>query len=1033
MPCIIEYCFMFLLASKRTIRTFFTISAALFMLFTVEAQPMTGQLAGKILASGTLRELADVRVTNVSTGKSTVSGADGSFSIRLTQGLHTLLFEADNFQPVSVGQIDIRFKQVSYLNVLLIARHLQATDSLPKSNAAAVITERQARMKWRNEQLGLTFSRRHHLSMEEIDENRDQTTSHLLQRLAGVIVSGNYDYSRVQSLNVNGMGERYNQVRINNIPFYSQTAGHFSYPFDIIPAESIKEINLRFSNNASLPGGGSAGTVDIMLRNMPEANFVYISAGGSAVDGTTGKRFFGDKLSRYDVLGWLGNMRNLPPDFPTSRSRVSYGQLNPQEKFALARNLPNTLAPGRHGNSRVSENALAGFGRRFLLQGNRTLGFIAFVRQQTSERQEEVEVQSSPDVKNNPYPFADLSRSLVQFHSHDIRYRRFTALSAMLASSLEYGRNKISLSVLGGKSLSSVFANRNDMYKPDEDSAARAGIYYSTAQRTFISSQLSGIHALGGGGRFKLNWEFQHFFQKQNFPDERNFLLRRDSSTGTTFEIAHSSAKPYVPNIQNVDAIDPNLVNTSRKWKELEDHGFSGAVTIAVPMSVTSEKGILSGGIFIQNLNRKLHSDILFVQGSGFYPLSQLAAAERYYPGGLSVQSYRATNPGSRNVYANQLGNYTGSSNTGAAFVRAEAQLMRRLSADFGLRMETVSQLVSNTQYNYVPGLRHPQMSTLDENLYTANVDVLPSAKLVYTLAQSLHLQASWFLAVVRPELQELTKYREYDGLSSMITMGNPALRSSGVMNYSASIVWLPSSRVHLEVGGFHKRIVEPIEYILTSYTPGAMLSTATNMSAAIVKGITSYASAQIGNQEPGHHPFGLTMFVSANITSSTVHGGPARSFLTPSITEHSLSGTPAFTVNAGVQFYPFAHTQLALWYNRIGESVSMVGSGDLRSIGTGKYLTIPNYRVGEREQLDVQITQKLFHQRLALSAGINNVTDGRYIQYQDLNGNGRFDNPITLKNGLLAGGLYTGGTDNTVLSVRFGQTYLLTASYLFK
>ncbi|MBA4166175.1 MAG: TonB-dependent receptor, partial [Chitinophagaceae bacterium] len=427
--------------------------------------------------------------------------------------------------------------------------------------------------------------------------------------------------------------------------------------------------------------------------------------------------------------------------------------------------------------------------------------------------------------------------------------------------------------------------------------------------------------------------------------------------------------------------------------------------------------------------------DILLVQGPGYFSLDQLLSPERYFPGGLSVMSYHVNNPGSRNVYANQLGNYVGSVNIGSAYIRAESRLTDRLFADIGIRLQSSNELVSNSQYNYIPGLRNPQLTTLDENINNVRFDLLPSINIRYVLARQLFAFASLFRSVNRPQMQQLTKYRDYDALSSLITTGNPVLNTSIIDNYETGIRWLTGSS-HIDIGlsGFYKRITEPIENILSFYTPGSLLSTPNNTPTATVSGIHASAKFQVGPSLAEARHFRLTAFLNGVWIQSSVAEGQVKSTLTPVVSKHSLSGSPAYSFNAGLTLYKGRSTQLSIWYNETADYITAVGSGKKYTLpqNGATYTAIPDYRVRGKRFLDFQISQKLW-ERLGITAGADNILGAKNTMYQDLNGNKRFDQALVVGTSGGNNGFYVTGTDNTVLDIKIPVSGYLTLSYIFK
>ncbi|MDO6430395.1 TonB-dependent receptor plug domain-containing protein [Flavitalea sp. BT771] len=877
-----------------------------------------------------------------------------------------------------------------------------------------------------------------------IQPGTDKDGAQLLKRLNGVIVENKAGAAYLSSLNISGMGERYNQVLFNGAPLPSFSPTGRAWPLDLIPVETIEEVRVFKIASSSIPAGAAGGTIAIRTRDMPDHNFFYIKAGGGFSSATTGKDFYSDKRSGGEWLSFPGSVRNLPGAFPTTRSQFSLDQLNPQEQVAQSKALSNNLAPVNHGSAKPNDNVALAFGRVISLKKGETIGILALINHQGAERIDGSTVQAVPDLPANLYPFADGSKPLVKSLSEDIHYRYTSQLGATLNASILFGNSKISLKNFFSHRFTNTYTRRSQLFKPDEDSLAHTGINYLTEQTTFLHTQLSGEHALGGDGKFKLSWQASYAYLRQQNPDERNFLLRQDTVNGNTYEIARPqvilSVDPLNPNSQRT--IDPSFTNSARQWRDATEHNFTGSVGILVPFHVSGQEQVLSGGVSIQSKYRVLHSDLLLTRGTGYYSLNDLLAPERYFPGGLTVANYfingRSIFAASNSAYIDgtNRGNYVASSNLGSAYIMLEDHLMRSLSLNWGLRLESNSQLVSSTQYAYSAGFKNPQLLTIDENTRVTNTDVLPSVELVYRPLSKVQLHAAGFRTVSRPELQELSAYRHYDALSFMVTTGNQLLANSLVSNYDIGVDWFPHTGSHIAVAGFYKKIDQPIENILSPYSNsvGNLASTPYNTPSADVRGLTASFRTNLSFIADAGWLTDLTFFAGGSWLTSSASGGAIKSTVTPNVVEHKLSGSPDRTMNAGVVIQVPRCPMLTVLYNRIGDYISALGSGTrYRLPNAAEVSAIPDYRVKDRDQLDIQISQKLFKARIQLIAGVNNLTNSAYTEYQDLNGNKKYDQPLSLIIKNNSGGFFNGGVDNTVLSIKAQRTYYLTVSYLFR
>jgi outer membrane receptor protein involved in Fe transport len=667
---------------------------------------------------------------------------------------------------------------------------------------------------------------------------------------------------------------------------------------------------------------------------------------------------------------------------------------------------------------------MLGFGRVFKLKKGEQVGITAFVNQQRSQRIDGSTTQVMPDIASNVYPFADGSKPLIRSLADNTSYRQAAQLGATLNTAIVFGKNKISLKNFFSHQLTSTYTQRSQLLKPDEDSLAHAGISYLTEQTFLLNTQLSGEHGLGGDGKFKLSWQATYAYLRRQNPDERNFLLRQDPNDNSMFEIARPQSPAYSPTSTDPNVINSNFTNSGRQWLDNKEHNFTGSIDIQTPYDLWHDTQTLSGGVYIRTKYRMLNSDLYLTNGPGYFPLDQLLSPERYFPGGLTVQNYYASSPANLNfIYPNDRANYQASENLGAAYISSENRLPGNLSLNWGFRLETGSQLVSSIRYVYSDGFKYPQVSTLDENTKIQNTVLLPSATVVWRPLRPLNIHASYFKTVNRPELQELSAYRHYDALSFMVTTGNAVLATANIDNYDAGISYQPLAGTHIAVSGFHKRLDQPIGYILTAWSPGNLLSTPFNMPPATIDGLTGDVKVNLGY---------FSAFASGSWLRSKVSAGPVRNL--GKAGEHSLNNTPDHTVNMGLVLQHPRLPMITVLYNRIGDYIIAAGSGAGYQLTNGStVLSIPDYRMKERENLDLQVSQKMWHSRIQLIAGVNNLTNSATVIYQDLNANKQFDKPLTLAIKNNSGGYYQEGVDNTPLSIKAQRTYYFTLSYLFK
>jgi outer membrane receptor protein involved in Fe transport len=377
--------------------------------------------------------------------------------------------------------------------------------------------------------------------------------------------------------------------------------------------------------------------------------------------------------------------------------------------------------------------------------------------------------------------------------------------------------------------------------------------------------------------------------------------------------------------------------------------------------------------------------------------------------------------------------NYTASSSLGASYLKLDGSFTKNLFFHIGGRLESNSQLASNVYYKYFEGFRNPQAFPLDQNTKVTAYNFLPSASLNFKPLNNLNINAGYFKTINRPQLQELIKYAYYDAVTFNIKTGNPLLSAAVINNFNAGVGFIANAFTAFSVNGFYKKIDQPVEYIVSGYGLANQLMTPHNMPAATVKGIDASFRLKLNFLQT---PFlsGVEIFGNGNLTKSKVDAGPVRDMEIKEVKTHRLSGSPEYSFNTGLVIQQTSLPQLTILYSRTGDYLKALGSGKLLTLANGNTISaIPDYWVKGRDQLDIQLSQKLFKSKLQIIAGVNNLTASGYTEYQDLNGNKKFDSPLVLKNNTATGGYFVNGTDNTLISIRQQRLYYVTLSYLFK
>ncbi len=1006
------------------------------------SQIQQGILKGKVIDGTTYNTLFGVAVSFDDSSFATLTSADGNYTTKINKGIRTVFYKLPGFQAKAISQVTITKGEVTYLNIILYPfvqpgtnRYNKYKDSLNTGDSVlntSFFKEHLLR-NYNPAWLGKGFPG-DVITGEGIRAGTDKNTLFLIKRLNGVVLQGipfaPYDHTFL----ISGMGNRYNQLLLNAAVLSSYAPLANSYPLESLPSEAVEEVSVQKISNGSLPSNFSGGTISLKTKDYTDRDFFYIKMGIDFNQETGSKTFYGDKRNDWEPLGFSGSQRSLPGSFPTTRSEFPFSARNLQEQVYLSKLLKNNLAPVSYGSQHPNEKALIGFGKLYKLKTGAKISVISFINQNKSEVFDESTVQVSPNVSDNPYPFNDADKVLIHSQSTDSKYSYSSQLSGIINASIVYGRNKISFRNFFGSQLSNTYTRRNEINKPDEDTLAHTGINYSTSQTYFLNTQLAGEHALGNNGKLKMDWQVTYSYINQQNPDERNFLLREDSTGKGNFEIA--TPLTLLNNQSTPGIVDASFTNSGRLWRKYTDNNFTGSFNLGFPFNLLRQPQVLSGGIYIQQKYRVFYSDMLLYSGKGFVSLDNLIAPERFYPGGLTVENFFTNEyKGITSLNKRDLGNYTASANSGASYISFDNRLKNNLTIHWGLRFESNSILASNTRYTYFGSFRYPKITPVFENSRISSFNFLPSVNLVYKVFNKINLNAAYFKTLNTPQLQELVQYSYYDPYSFTVKTGNPILSSSTIQNFNAGANFLIDALSGVSISAFYKKIDQPIENIVSGYGNGNILSTPYNTPPATVRGLEASIRLDLGITKL---PWlsGVSVFANGNITESNVEAGPVKSATITEVTKHKLSGTPDYMFNTGLVIQKNSFPELSIIYSNTGDYINALGSGEKYKLSNGNtVLQTPDYRMKGTDDLDIQIAQKFYKNKIEIIAGVNNLLSRKIIQYQDLNGNKKFDNSLVVTSNNMNGGAgyFVSGIDNTVISIKKSPVYYFSLSYLFK
>ncbi len=954
---------------------------------------------------------------------------DGSYKISLQKSDTVVSVSAAGFKLKSIIYIQLFKNEIAEMDIVMVPLQKGETDSTEKEK-----TYKQIQTSSIFNTYHITSKVFDRLQGNQISPGTDRDAGMLLRRLNSVLLINQPFHLHTQSLMINGMGERYNQFLLNGMPVGSADPTIKSFSFSILPSESIASVSVQTIPDATIPANFAGGTVSVKTKHIPDRNFFYILAGGATFNNLRQNNYLGDARTAIQWFGVADRNAKFPSGVPNIRSRKIMNEYNLQEQIAFASKFNNRIAPISQKLTIPSNRFVLAFGKNILLKNKQQVGIVFYAHQNKTERTDAMEVQAVPDVVNHPYPFVSTAASpLIGAVSSDTVYQFASFLSAQLAVTYKTKQSSVTWRNFFSNELNNNFNKRSGLLKPDEDTLSRFGMHYLTQQRTILNTQLEGENLLSKKSNFQMHWranyEYIHFAE----PDERLLLLTQNPSDKNTFKLATQSTRS-----REFDFI--KFINSARSWRNTTDQNFNAAVDLLLPFKLFGFVQQLNGGLFLQTNYRLLYSDIFSIVNNGnagYASIDELLLPDKFYPEGLTVENFnRRVNQGSTrlasvNATLQNLSNYTASLNTGAVYIQILNRPVKNLIVNWGVRLESADQLVSNVQYDYTEGLRSVRLLPLNLNSRTHNVQLLPNLKVTYSPLSSFNIYAGYAKTVIRPQLRETANYTSHTPGLFFVQGGNRILETSTVDHLNTGLQANFDANTNFSVNAFYRLIQRPVENIVQRYTTGYFAIVPVNTPVAYISGVQ--VALKLNLHSLAKVPFlsHISAFANGNITRSVVGAGPVKTS-TPAY-KHTLSGVPSYTFNTGLLIHHPLYPNLTLLWQATGDMIIAAGSGERITLTNGNIISAaPELRQIRQRQLDIQVSQKFFKSSLQLIAGVNNLLQAPSILYQDLNGNKRFDEPLQLvvRNN---GAYYRSGTDNTLLSLKTQRHFYITLSCTLK
>jgi outer membrane receptor protein involved in Fe transport len=942
------------------------------LVFTKVGFSQNSSIKGKVIDEKTGETLpgAVVLIKGTTIGGNT--DLDGAFSINnLSPGTYSIRCQLISYNTKELSGIVVKSGEPT---IISISMQSASTELGPVVIYATIDKETNSNLvNLQKNNASLSDG----ISSESIKRSPDKSTSDVLKRVSGASIQDN------KFVIIRGLSDRYNAAMINGLPLPSTEPDRKAFAFDIFPSNMLDNMIIYKTASPDLPGDFAGGVVQINTKDIPEENFISLSAGAGYNSQSTFKEYKTYKGGKTDWLGRDDGSRALPNELPGTEEYILQLQ-NTTTRYEASKLFQNDWEIDSKKSSPLAQSYQLSLGGNKKVFKN-DFGVIGALTYNNNRKLQIIER-------------ADFNPDLTELFSYtDNVYKENILWGGMLNFAYKLGENhKLSFkNMYSNNSEDAVIerAGKND----DTQQYIRATSMQFTSN-SLLSSQLSGDHLLTKY-KIKVKWGVSYNNTKRVLPDLRRMYYYKNIIPN---DLADTLYNAYVP----VGA--PSNAYAGKFFSRLEENLRAAYLEVGIPFNILKQKQLLKIGGVEQFKNRSFDARVFgyVVNNIGLFdwslltkPQEELFDEKNIGPNGFKIAELK-----------NPANNYNATSNLTAGYILLDNAIGKKTRIVWGARVENYHLLLNSKSYG----------GALIE-IDTTFLDVLPSFNLTYSLTGKINLRLAGSKTLARPEFRELAPFSFYDFSTSSLVIGNSALVGTSITNADFRFEWYPGSGQIFSASTFYKKFKNPIEQIIDlssgagsrAYTYQNALS-ATNYGFELEMRFKLNLLDTLFKTKQFDH---FTFFTNYTFIRSEIDLSNQATAVTEDEKHRPMQGQSPYVVNIGLQYlnndlrflkisnvYVFQGLGVSLLYNKIGRRIFLVGSN-------GYF----NVYEAPRDLFDIQISLKLFKNG-ELKFNINDVFNQVSVFYQDQDGSKKFE----------------ADRDTQISAIRYGTNYSLSLSYKF-
>ncbi|WP_160712631.1 TonB-dependent receptor [Chitinophaga solisilvae] len=730
---------------------------------------VNGKVTGKIV-DGKNEPLPGVTIS-VQGGQGVISNVDGTYELQLEPGKYNISFSYISFDSRIVTDVEVTSQGITPLNVVMKSSGSRLKEVTVTGNYKKSSVEGLYALQKNN--AAVTDG----ISADLIARTPDKSVGDVLKRVTGLATLDN------KYVVVRGLSERYNQAMLNGQVMPSTELNRKNFSFDIIPANIIENVTVvkTLTPDRSAEFGG--GLIEVTTLDIPSRNFLNVSVGGSYNDKTTGKPFLTMPLEGKEYFAKASNHRKMLGEFNWKSRADMVTAFNANE--AKGGGFNNNWGFSRF-NAQPSQNYQVSGGYILPRQGRGQIGIIAAANYRNTLQTQDVRMGKAGFEAPKEKEYAALDGTLYGFT---------TNLGAMAGIGYRDDKNRISFQSLYQRTLDQqllIGTAATSTY-----SSHTLGYFDQMSVTSLWQNQLRGEHTLGSHG-IKLRWMGSAVKLDRQRPDNHVLIgdyIRADESDKNNYNIGSL----YTLGVQG---------GALRSWVRALENNYTWDVSAQAPFKFNAGKVAIDNSFKLGYAGWS-KDRLFYVFNTG----NIIRSFDNYLP----LRSYFTPDNGVITSLDKFGDNYQKTAALHAVYAMLDNKIGDKFRLVWGVRGEYYN-------LNNVNAVLDSTLSTINasrgndnkldysdlKNL-EPNFRLFPSANLTYSVTPSMNLRLAYATSIIRPDLRELSFFREYDFELGGLYTAN-LVRSTTIKHYDFRYEWYPGPGEIMSVSLFYKKMDYPME-----------------------------------------------------------------------------------------------------------------------------------------------------------------------------------------------------------------------------